>query len=51
MTESEKKKLIKSIAGDKWYLELYLMDSCNMNNRLTIRRARENVKNKNKRVY
>jgi len=43
MTESEKKNKIKAIAGNQWWLEAYLMDSCNINTRWT-KRSRENVK-------
>jgi hypothetical protein len=46
MTEKEKKTKIKTIAGNQWWLEAYLMNSCNINTRWT-KRSRENVKKDN----
>ena len=46
MTEDEKKTKIRNIANGKWWIEKYLMNTCNVNTRW-IKRSRENVKKRN----
>ena len=46
MTEDEKKAKIKEIANGKWWIEKYLMNTCNVYTRWN-KRSEGNVKKRN----